>query len=216
MTVRGKAAAALPGAAIAVALMPPLAALGILLERGNGHLARGAFLLFATNLFGIIVASAAVLSISRLAIHPRLTRRGRLAILIPLLIAIIVAYPLAQRTATSYQGAKEESVARSVLFPELRAQDLGIQAITVVRTQRPNGDKRRHHRPAARDRGKHPRGRSRSTTTPPGLAHPSVDQTQRDHVPGGYARLICTAVGREQKTGSRSNAGPGSRQPGPP
>ncbi len=134
VTVRGKAAAALPGAAIAVALMPPLAALGILLQRGNSHLASGAFLLFATNLFGIILASAAVLSFTSLAIHRTLSRRGRLAILVPLLIAIAVAYPLARRTLTSYEAAKDESIAHSVLFPPLRAQGLGIQDINLVRS----------------------------------------------------------------------------------
>ena len=135
VTVRGKASAAFPGAAIAVALMPPLAAFGILLERGNGQLASGAFLLFATNLFGIILASAAVLSLSRLSIHRNLTAHGRLALLAPLMVAIVVAYPLARRTATSYRGAKDESIARSVLVPALRAQDLGIQTITVAKNR---------------------------------------------------------------------------------
>ena len=50
----------LPGVAIAVALVPPLAVVGITLSAGEYSLAAGALLLFATNLVGIILASAAV------------------------------------------------------------------------------------------------------------------------------------------------------------
>ncbi len=132
VTVRRRAAVALPGAAIAVALMPPLAALGILLERGNGHLAGGAFLLFTTNLFGIVLASALVLSFTRLSIHRTLTWRGRIAVLVPLAVALGVAYPLVQHTTTAYGEAKDEAIVRSVLVPPLRDQNLGIQDISVV------------------------------------------------------------------------------------
>ena len=45
-----------------------------------------------------------------------------------------MAYPLARRTATTYRDATDESVARSVLVPVLRAQDLGIQAVSVVKS----------------------------------------------------------------------------------
>jgi uncharacterized hydrophobic protein (TIGR00271 family) len=48
------------GVAIAVALVPPLSVVGITLEAGRPDWALGAFLLFATNLVSIIVASIAV------------------------------------------------------------------------------------------------------------------------------------------------------------
>jgi uncharacterized hydrophobic protein (TIGR00271 family) len=132
VTVRQKAAIALPGAAIAVALMPPLAALGILLERGNGHLAGGAFLLFATNLFGIVLASALVLSTRHLKVQRTLTWRGRAAVLAPLAVAIAVAYPLGRHTTAAYRSEKDELLARSVLLSPLRAQGLGIQDLSIV------------------------------------------------------------------------------------
>lgn len=50
----------LPGVAIAVALVPPLAVVGTTLQEGAEGLALGAFLLFATNLVGIIVAASTV------------------------------------------------------------------------------------------------------------------------------------------------------------
>lgn len=58
VTVHAKAVSALPGAAIAVALIPPLSAVGISLELGRGELAGGAMLLFVTNLAGIVLAAA--------------------------------------------------------------------------------------------------------------------------------------------------------------
>jgi uncharacterized hydrophobic protein (TIGR00271 family) len=132
VTVHRKSAAALPGAAIAVALMPPLAALGILLERGNGHLAAGAFLLFVTNLFGIVLASSIVLSTSRLAARREVIWRSRLAVLVPLAAAALVLYPLVTHTAAAYNKAKDEAIVRAALVPALRAQGLGIQDISVV------------------------------------------------------------------------------------
>ncbi|MBA2472684.1 MAG: DUF389 domain-containing protein, partial [Pseudonocardiales bacterium] len=48
------------GVAVAVALVPPLACVGVLIGRGQPDLANGAELLFATNLFGIILAAAVV------------------------------------------------------------------------------------------------------------------------------------------------------------
>ena len=58
--IRKEALAALPGAAISVALVPPLATIGASLELGEGDLARGAGLLYITNLAGIIFAAIAV------------------------------------------------------------------------------------------------------------------------------------------------------------
>jgi uncharacterized hydrophobic protein (TIGR00271 family) len=48
----------LPGVAIAVALVPPLSVVGVTLQEGEGGMALGAFLLFSTNLVGIILAAA--------------------------------------------------------------------------------------------------------------------------------------------------------------
>ncbi len=59
-TVRRDLSGALPGVAVAVALVPPLACVGVLIGRGQPDLANGAELLFATNLFGIILAAAVV------------------------------------------------------------------------------------------------------------------------------------------------------------
>ena len=59
-TVRRDVSGALPGVAVAVALVPPLAAVGVLLGLDQPGLARGAALLFAANLFGIMLAASIV------------------------------------------------------------------------------------------------------------------------------------------------------------
>jgi len=59
-TVDERVSQSLTGVAIAVALVPPLSVVGIALEAGRLQAAGGAFLLFATNLVSIIVASTVV------------------------------------------------------------------------------------------------------------------------------------------------------------
>lgn len=51
---------ALAGTAIAVALMPPLCVVGLTLSQGSFNFARGAFLLYLTNLLGITLACMVV------------------------------------------------------------------------------------------------------------------------------------------------------------
>ena len=51
----------LPGAAIAIALVPPLAVVGVCLSEGSLDMASGAFLLFLTNFLSILVAGSLVL-----------------------------------------------------------------------------------------------------------------------------------------------------------
>lgn len=103
----------LVGVAIAVALVPPLAAAGLMLEECRWILAAGAFTLFAANLVGIAFAVTSVLLVTRYAPLPRLRRTsaGLIAGLAAMTIAIIlIAIPLtitylnvadAARTATA-------------------------------------------------------------------------------------------------------------------
>jgi len=59
-TVDDRVSSSLTGVAVAVALVPPLGVVGVALQAGHWHSAFGAFLLFATNLVSIILASMAV------------------------------------------------------------------------------------------------------------------------------------------------------------
>jgi uncharacterized membrane protein len=66
-TIDERVSSSLTGVAIAVALVPPLSVVGIALEAGLWRDALGAFLLFATNLVSIILASTAVFVLAGIA-----------------------------------------------------------------------------------------------------------------------------------------------------
>jgi len=53
----------LPGVAIAISLVPPLAVVGLTLESGAGHEALGSFLLFATNVIAILASGIVVMAL---------------------------------------------------------------------------------------------------------------------------------------------------------
>lgn len=73
-TIRHDISDALPGVAVAVALVPPLSSIGITLAAGESTLASGAFLLYVTNLIAIAAAAAATFVLSGLI--PDLTVPG--------------------------------------------------------------------------------------------------------------------------------------------
>jgi uncharacterized hydrophobic protein (TIGR00271 family) len=132
VTVRPRAGGAIAGAAIAVALVPPLGACGVLLAHGNTSLAGGAFFLFLTNLVGIVLAAVAVFLATGFVRRKETSRARAIAIAIPLLIVLGVAYPLAQRSLNTYRLSSDEADIRSLILPQLRAGGLGIQSLSVI------------------------------------------------------------------------------------
>ncbi len=64
--IKPKLSEILPGIAISVALIPPLATIGIALSFFEGKMSVGAFELFLVNLVGIILAASAVFSFMKL------------------------------------------------------------------------------------------------------------------------------------------------------
>jgi uncharacterized hydrophobic protein (TIGR00271 family) len=87
----------LPGVAIAVALAPPLAVVGYSLEEGQWGYASGSFLLFLTNLVGIVVAAGVTYVVSGYSPWTRIEAGGDQARRSMVLIAIafgLVAVPL--------------------------------------------------------------------------------------------------------------------------
>ncbi len=63
--VRDDVADTLPGVAIAISLVPPLAVVGLTLEAGASDQSRGALLLFLTNVTAILVTGVAVMTVYR-------------------------------------------------------------------------------------------------------------------------------------------------------
>jgi uncharacterized hydrophobic protein (TIGR00271 family) len=113
---RRSAISALPGVGIAVALVPPLATVGITAELGLPTEARNALLLFVTNLAAIVFAAGVVLLFSGFRPEVRTSRfvlRRRLAV--TLLLVAIVAIPLTLHTRSVLRDQRlQNAVVRSV------------------------------------------------------------------------------------------------------
>ncbi|MBT3783371.1 DUF389 domain-containing protein, partial [bacterium] len=91
---------ALPGVAIAAALVPPLASAGICLARSETALGVGAASLFGINLIAIILASAATLYC--LGVKPPDLKKplrlwARRAVEVLLIVALVISFPLTIR-----------------------------------------------------------------------------------------------------------------------
>jgi uncharacterized membrane protein len=98
---------ALPGVGIAVALVPPLAVVGITFELGLPTEARNAFLLFLTNFAAIVFAAGIALALT--GFRPsQYTGRATLGIRIAITLAVvvIVAIPLTLHTVTTLEDAR--------------------------------------------------------------------------------------------------------------
>ncbi len=103
-TVRDDVSASLPGVAVAVALVPPLAAAGALLESGETILAQGALLLYITNLIAIVFASISVFVVTGFVTPRRIAKTVRGVSVANIVLAALVcavAYPLYQASVSS-------------------------------------------------------------------------------------------------------------------
>ncbi len=97
---RKDVAAVLPGVAIAISLVPPLAVVGVCLGQGSPRLAVGALLLFLSNLVALVLYGTAVfgaLGYGAAATGPYRRHRVRMAVL-----TALVVLPLAANTVATY------------------------------------------------------------------------------------------------------------------
>lgn len=113
---RASGAAAMPGVAIAVALVPPLCVVGYGLGTSQFWISGGAFLLFLTNLAAIILVGALVFVL--LGFRPTRVEREaqvRRAAIISLLTVAILIIPLGLTTIkVSRQGRLEAAIKKEV------------------------------------------------------------------------------------------------------
>lgn len=115
---RSDAAGALPGVAIAAALVPPLATVGITLTNGLYSQSLGALLLFTTNFVAISAATAVTFFI--LGFRPTPAQKARRevqvrSVRIALLLVVIVALLLAIFTYRLAQDANYEAGVRALV-----------------------------------------------------------------------------------------------------
>jgi uncharacterized hydrophobic protein (TIGR00271 family) len=123
---RKEVSAALPGVAIAAALMPPLCVAGLGLSLRNPQVAGGAFLLFLANIAAISLAGVlvfVVLGVRAQTLQPDL-HRGRLrqGLVGFLLMLLVIAIPLAIIMGGIVQYADTRNDIRAVLTDSVIAQ----------------------------------------------------------------------------------------------
>ncbi len=115
-TIDPRVSSSLSGVAIAVALVPPLAVVGITLEAGMGDEALGAFLLFLTNFVSIVLAGGVVFLLTGYAVFPRAeedSRRGW-RILGPVMVgAVVILVPLSLTSFSAWEDSANDQKARA-------------------------------------------------------------------------------------------------------
>jgi uncharacterized hydrophobic protein (TIGR00271 family) len=93
----------LPGVAIAISLVPPLAVVGVTMDHGDWSGAVGALVLFVTNVLAIILLGVAVFSAARLRHEGPGTHRVRPAYAVVVVAGVIVSAALALSTYRTVQ-----------------------------------------------------------------------------------------------------------------
>lgn len=132
--VRREAISALPGVAIAVSLVPPLGACGILLYFWEPHLAGRAFLLFFTN-FSVIVLTACGVFLAA-GFRPGARAVTHLAtapgVLLAAVLVLIAAMPLVSHTLGEFTKTREHIAATATVEAWAGANVVEIESLRIV------------------------------------------------------------------------------------
>lgn len=122
------AVSSMAGTAIAVALVPPVCVMGIMLAAGEFDEAQGAGLLFAANLLGILIGGITVLATREPYFREKLRTQNhsRLPLLIALVLAFIVGEKLYRRYEKHLYTLKRENAKERI--------ESGIRAYLKQRT----------------------------------------------------------------------------------
>ena len=126
---------ALPGVAIAVSLVPPLATVGICLELGRPDDAAGALLLFLTNFSAIVVVACIVFVICGAAPSREMLReRNRLrnGFIAAVIALIVVAIPLALNGADAIRTTIRATTGAPIVRDWIGGRDLEVASWSVV------------------------------------------------------------------------------------
>ena len=115
------AVSSMAGTAIAVALVPPVCVMGLMLAASNMDGAQGAALLYAANLLGILIGGITVLAVREPYFREKLRRRrrSRLPVLLALGLAVIVGQKLYGRYE-QYRFKLEREVAQKQIESGIR------------------------------------------------------------------------------------------------
>ena len=134
VTVHRQAVSALPGAAIAVALIPPLAAVGISIELGRSDLANGAILLYLTNLAGIILAAAITFIVTGVVARRdggRFTTRTRWGLAGATITVIALGVPLGTAGRNAINTARDEHTVSETITTWIGSQNIALRSSSI-------------------------------------------------------------------------------------
>ena len=134
--VRSDVSDTLPGVAIAISLVPPLAVVGLLLEAGRYVEASGAFLLFGTNVTAIIATGTVVLLLYRVrdVAQDSGAEVGELSgrtLAIVAGLVVLVAVPLSLGTSRVISDRLAEAEATPIATEWAQARDWRIASVEV-------------------------------------------------------------------------------------
>ena len=129
VTVRRTGSDALPGVAIAVSLVPPLATAGICLELGRIDEAIGALTLFLANFAAIVVVAALVFVLCGVRPTPMTEAKGRMlrrSLAFSVVALVVISIPLAIRAADNVRIVLWSRAGAPVVESWLAGQDLRL------------------------------------------------------------------------------------------
>jgi len=116
--VHKESVSALPGVAVAVALVPPLAVVGISLGFANYDDAGGAMLLYITNLAGIVLAAMVVFMLTGFVPEFQI-RRGfkeiRLGFVVAAISVLVISVPLLVNSLLTVNDARDQAAVRGAV-----------------------------------------------------------------------------------------------------
>lgn len=129
--VQPNLSAALPGVAIATALMPPLCTIGIGVALGDWSIARGATLLFITN--AVTIAASAIALFFAMGFSPRRKEgEGRLprSLVVSALLTAVLLAPLGLQSYQFVQQAQRDALINRVVAEEVtRLADMELVSV---------------------------------------------------------------------------------------
>jgi uncharacterized hydrophobic protein (TIGR00271 family) len=129
-----KESSAIPGVAMAVSLLPPLASCGILLEYGDYDMATRAFILFFTNFLAMILAAAltfVVTGMSRANAHERVNRFILNFIVLFVVLIAATSIPLFHYSNEVWFNAKYKAAKSEILQTWLKKNNLEILDVAI-------------------------------------------------------------------------------------
>jgi uncharacterized hydrophobic protein (TIGR00271 family) len=114
---RSEVSAALPGVAIAAALVPPLAVVGYGLGTAQFDLAAGAILLFLTNLAAIVLAAAVIFLLLGFRPPTKADRgeQARFGLKLAVVSLVLISIPLLATSRFSANQAERDATIRAIL-----------------------------------------------------------------------------------------------------